>query len=103
MNFQEDLVSLRHDAALAWSTSPQIVAQVLFGELDSGRTAVDNHHIARPMRFARRGDAESLPKTVASHALNYSGLRRLCEGNRIASGKPAAQQHLFTPSSRVPL
>src|SRR5690606_27684194 len=49
-------------------TAPQkIWNQVGLGELQTGWTTVDDHHVAGPMRLSRSGDHEGLTEAVTCH------------------------------------
>ena len=54
------LVPLRRVARAAGGAALEILREVVFGDRDSRRTAVDDAADRRPVRFAEGGDAEQL-------------------------------------------
>ena len=65
------LVALGGQLALAGPAAGEVGEQILDGQLQPGRAAVDNTKIPGPVADARRGDPEQLAERVACHARDY--------------------------------
>src|SRR5690606_19632990 len=62
------LAALRDEAGLAGAAAVQIFLNVLLGQREPGRAAVDDAAERRPVAFAEGRDGKELPERVAGHA-----------------------------------
>ena len=64
---RDNLLPLRREARLAGTAAVKIVLDVLVGERNQRRTAVDHTADRNPVAFAKGGDAEQMAKGVVGH------------------------------------
>ena len=61
------LVALGDDFALTGPAAVEVDHQIVDGQLDAGRHAVDDDDVRRPVAFPGRRDAKGLSERIARH------------------------------------
>lgn len=59
---------LCREQALSGTTSGEIRSEIIGGEVDTGRNAIDDHDVSGTVTFAGCGDAKQLTEGVTGHA-----------------------------------